>query len=167
MNSGKKTFIGSIIGSFRKYYDEIVDCITFLELNNQIILSPKKSMIVDDRDGFVILDSDDKHYSDLDIQTIVFHRLFRSDYVYVWNPNGYIGKTTCYEIGRVTEHNIPIYYLEYPKDIPLYVTEGSVIDITSFVDYVKKNQVLPPYKGTLHQPTKTLIDDLNEGKYIY
>lgn len=30
---------------------------------------------------------------------ITLDKIIRADMVYVYNPNGYVGKTTCYEIG--------------------------------------------------------------------
>ena len=103
--------------------------IHIFEKSGHTILSPKKSMIQKNEDGFVILLSDNPTYSHVDIQTLVFHRAFRSDFVYVWNPNGYIGKTTGYEIGRLVERKIPLYYKEPPVDIPLYDPEGSIIGV--------------------------------------
>lgn len=156
---------GCIIGSFRKYYDDILTAICIIEKNGHSILSPKKSKIIRNKEGFVILASDNSNYSEIDIETIVLHRLFQSDFIYVWNPNGYVGKTTCYEIGRATEHDIPIYYSNYPKDIPLYIPKGSVINLNDFVTYINKNKRLPPIIDTDNKITFSLLNDLKTGKY--
>lgn len=156
---------GCIIGSFRKYYDNIVSAIHIFEKSGHTILSPKKSMIQKNEDGFVILLSDNPTYSHVDIQTLVFHRAFRSDFVYVWNPNGYIGKTTGYEIGRLVERKIPLYYKEPPVDIPLYVPEGSIIGVEEFVSCIEKNKQLPPYGEENNLITKKLLTDLENNKF--
>lgn len=156
---------GCIIGSFRKYYAEILQIIELFETNSHTILSPKYSNISRDEDGFVILASDADGLSHIDIQTMVFHRAFRSDFVYVWNPHGYVGKTTCYEIGRLVERRIPLYYKEYPTDVPIYVPTGSVIPAKDFIEYVKLNKALPPYEKEPSIVTRQLIADLENNKF--
>lgn len=154
---------GCIIGSFRKYYSDILEIIKMFEENGHVILSPKYSNIMKEEDGFVILYSDNPQYTHIDIQTLVFHRAFRSDFIYIWNPEGYIGKTTCYEIGRLTERKIPLYYKEQPIDVPIYVPIGSVISVEELIDYIKKNEKLPPYKLDRNSITRELIKDLDNN----
>lgn len=156
---------GCVIGSFRKYYGEVVEIIKMFEDNGHTILSPKCSNIIRDEDGFVILASDDSRFTHIDIQTMVFHRAFRSDFVYVWNPNGYVGKTTCYEIGRLIERKIPLYYKEYPVDVPIYIPKGSIITVDELINYVKLNKILPPYEQENNLLTKELLDDLANNKF--
>jgi len=157
--------IGCIIGSFRKYYHDVLEMIKIFEENGFSILSPKYSTIIRNEEGFVILDSDDPTFTHIDIQTIVFHRAFRSDFVYVWNPDGYVGKTTCYEIGRLVERKIPLYYKEYPIDVPIYVPKGSVISVENLIKYVSANKDLPPYEQENNMFTKGLLDDLENNKF--
>lgn len=158
--------IGCIIGSFRKYYNDITIAIQLLEENGHKILSPKISKVERNEEGFVILSSDKPQYSHVDIQTMVFHRAFRSDFVYVWNPDGYVGKTTCYEIGRLVERKIPLYYKEYPIDIPLYVPKGSVLSLDDFISFIKDNEKLPPYSEEENLVTKELINNLENNNFF-
>ena len=154
---------GCIIGSFRKYYDDILHIIDLFEKSGHIVLSPKSSQIVKDENGFVILKSDNPDFSHIDIQTIVFHRAFRSDFVYVWNPSGYIGKTTCYEIGRLIERGIPIFYKEMPTDVPIYIPQGSIIPVDVFIEYISTQNELPRYKQESNPLTAQLIRNLQDG----
>ena len=156
---------GCIIGSFRKYYCDVLEVIKIFEANGFSILSPKYSNITRNEDGFVILASDNPKFTHIDIQTMVFHRAFRSDFVYVWNPDGYVGKTTCYEIGRLIERKIPLYYKEYPLDVPIYVPKGSVISVEELIGYVNANKDLPPYEQEKNLLTKELLDDLTNNKF--
>lgn len=158
---------GCIIGSFRKYYADILKVIESFEESNHIILSPKYSSISRNEDGFVILESDADGLSHIDIQTMVFHRAFRSDFVYVWNPNGYVGKTTSYEIGRLIERKIPLYYKEYPVDVPIYVPTGSVITVSDLIEYVRINKTLPPYKQDPSIVTRQLRNCIHKGKELW
>lgn len=158
--------IGCIIGSFRKYYNDITVAIQLFEENGHKILSPQISKVERNEEGFVILSSDNSQYSHVDIQTMVFHRAFRSDFVYVWNPGGYVGKTTCYEIGRLVERKIPLYYKEYPIDVPLYVPKGSVLSLDDFISFIKDNEELPPYSEEENLVTKELINNLENNNFL-
>ena len=77
----------------------------------------------------------------------------------------HIGKTTGYEIGRLVERKIPLYYKEPPVDIPLYVPEGSIIGVEEFVSYIEKNKQLPPYGEENNLITKKLLTDLENNKF--
>lgn len=158
---------GCIIGSFRKYYNDIISAIQLFEENGHKILSPKSSRIERNEEGFVILSSDNPNYTHVDIQTMVFHRAFQSDFVYVWDPGGYVGKTTCYEIGRLIERKVPLYYMEYPIDVPIYVPKGSVLSIENFISYIKYNKKLPPYLEEDNLITRELIKNLEKNKFYY
>jgi len=156
---------GCVIGSFRKYYDEVLEAIRMFETSGHAILSPKYSRIIRDESGFVILASDDNEFTHIDIQTMVFHRAFRSDFVYVWDPAGYVGQTTCYEIGRLIERNIPLYYKERPIDVPIYVPEGSVISISDLIEHIASNGRLPPYERERNAMTRELLEDLSNNNF--
>ena len=84
-------------------------------------MSPQKSFIVDDIDGFVILDTDEKNQKPFIIQEHVFENIKKSQIVYVWNPDGYLGNSTCYEIGKITEMKKTIIFKELPKDLPIRI----------------------------------------------
>lgn len=156
---------GCIIGSFRKYYEEILENIKLFEKNGHTILSPKFSKIEKDENGFVILASDIQTFSHVDIQTMVFHRAFRSDFVYIWNPNGYIGKTTCYEIGRLTERKIPLYFKEVPNDVPLYIPDGSIITVQDLITFIATYNGLPTFREEKNLTTKKLLNDLQNNNF--
>jgi len=42
-------------------------------------------------------------------------------------PEGYVGRTTCYEIGRIVQAARPLYFSQRPKDLPLYVPNGYIV----------------------------------------
>lgn len=129
----------TIIGSFRKYYKDICNVIDIFEENKINVLSPKKSYITDEKDGFVILDSDQKGLKPYIIQEHVFVNISNSNFIYVWNPNGYLGNSTCFEIGKIMEMKKPLFFKEIPKDLPIQVTPFMVKNVKDFIDYVNKN----------------------------
>jgi hypothetical protein len=130
----------TIIGSFRKYYDEICTVIEMFEQNEIRVLSPKISRIVENLDGFVILKSDNSD-NPQEIQQRVFDNIDLSDYVYVWNPDGYVGVTTAYEIGRIAEKGIDIYYKEKVKDLPIYVPDEKILAPEQFIYFINSQKV--------------------------
>ena len=155
-----------IIGSFQKYYYDIVRIINLFDDIGISTLSPKKSIIDRNEDGFVILKSDYEEFLHEDIQLMVFHRMFLSDFVYVWNPDGYIGKTTCYEIGRASEKGIPIYYKERPVDVPIAIPQNSIWTPEELCEYIQKHQALPTLNFLEGSLTWKLVEALQCEKYF-
>lgn len=125
-----------IIGSFRKFYDEIVAVIHEFEQAGIEVSSPKASCVINPGADFVILASDNKELTPEQIQIKVFENERESDFVYVWNPGGYLGQTTCYEIGRIQADNKPIYFKEKPNGI--IITGVKDEHIMSVKDLIEK-----------------------------
>jgi len=102
----------TIIGSFRKFYDQI--CLTYqiFEKNGIDVLSPRKSSIIDPSVDFVILKSDPKDWKEKQIQDRVLEKIVESDFVYIVNPSGYIGPTVYFEMGFAISQNIQLYSLK-------------------------------------------------------
>ncbi len=116
----------TIIGSFRKYYADICGLIGEFQNHGIEVLSPQKSFIVDEIEGFVILNTDEKNEKPFIIQEHVFENIKKSEIVYVWNPKGYLGNSTCYEIGKIMGMEKPIIFKEFPKDLPIRVENAMI-----------------------------------------
>lgn len=91
-----------IIGSFRKFYPDILSMVKSLNGLRIAVLSPKKSKIIDPSQEFVVLESDTEstelpcvHY----IETKVLEHIRKCDFVYLYNPQGYVGLSTAFEVG--------------------------------------------------------------------
>jgi hypothetical protein len=54
-------------------------------------------------------------------QSRTLGRIIAADLTFVTAPNGYIGRTTCYEIGRLVQARRPLFFSERPKDLPIQV----------------------------------------------
>jgi hypothetical protein len=117
----------SILGSFRQYYPQVINAIIEFEKNGIVVKSPIVSKIINPGAPFVRFESDSAHLSDYDIQEITFDKIFASDFIYVVAPAGYIGRTTCYELGRVRERGIPVYFSEPVQDLPVEIHPEAVI----------------------------------------
>ena len=131
----------AIIGSFQKYYEDILGLISLFKKHGFTVTSPYQSRITESRWGFVIFDADDKTLSEDEIQTETLRKILNADAVYVYNPptnetmpgRGYVGKTTCYEIGLLMAKRKPLYYLCYPDDLPVPVSQEQIISPQEFV----------------------------------
>ena len=105
----------AIIGSFQKYYQEICEVIGFFRENGLFVTSPSGTEITDKIDDFVIFKSDCPEYSPPEIQMITLEKIMKADAVYVYNPNGYIGRTTSYEIGFCFSRKNPYTFINHLK----------------------------------------------------
>ena len=124
----------AIIGSFRKFYDGVLELITLFRKNGFQVTSPYQSRIIEARQGFVIFEADDNSLTDDEIQTATLRKILNADAVYVYNPKGYVGKTTSYEIGILMAKKKPLCYLERPVDLPVPVANTQVLSPQDFID---------------------------------
>lgn len=136
----------AIIGSFQKYYDEIRELIELFTTHGMIITSPYHSKVVDKRtssgnSGFVIFEADDDSLSDAEIQMDTLRKILIADLVYVYNPKGYVGKTTCYEIGVVISKRRPLFFYAMPDDLPIPISERQVISPQEIADMGKTHKI--------------------------
>lgn len=124
----------ALIGSFRApNYPRVRTCIELFVGAGLQVVSPAGTPIV--RGGqFVRFATDSTSLSDVEIQTVTLGRIFSADAVYVvTGSNGYVGRTTCYEIGRVVQRRQPIYFSEVPDDLPVHIPVEHVATPEAFV----------------------------------
>ena len=117
----------SLIGSFRQHYQEVRKSAEIFAAAGITVKSPPISRIIDQGQEFVRFESDPPLISDHAIQAATLEKIFTSDFVYVVNPDGYIGRATAYELGRVHERGMAVYYAESPKDLLVEVPDGTVL----------------------------------------
>lgn len=129
----------AIIGSFQKYYNEILNIIKIFKSAGLYVLSPKESYISGRIEDFVIFESDRKDFSPAEIQMITLEKIIAADMVYVYDPKGYVGRTTCYEIGFCFSKRKPIYFYDYPIDLPIPVEEKQVLKPEEFAQFAFSN----------------------------
>ena len=124
----------SIIGSFRKeeHYRTIQKAVKYFKTAGLIVLSPKGSKICASIDDFVIFESDESALSPSEIQMITLDKIIHSNAVYVCNVDGYLGRTTCYEIGFCLSRGVPLYFYSIPVDLPIPVDHDHIVSIEDF-----------------------------------
>lgn len=147
----------AIIGSFRKYYSEIADVINLFRKEGFIVTSPYLSTICASRDNFVVFAADDSSQSNDEIQTETLRKILNADAVYVYNPdNGYVGKTTCFEIGFLMSKKRPLYFKEMPDDLPVPVAPKHVLSPADFINLMKEKKIY--YELPIKEKSKNQSD---------
>lgn len=104
----------TISGSFNKHLDQIRQKILEFEHEGIRVLSPKPSQPVSRRGRFIILESDKGMPADIELKHL--EAISKSDFLYIVNPEGYIGESVILEVGYALSRDIPIYSLEPPRD---------------------------------------------------
>lgn len=125
----------ALIGSFQKAlnYQRVLEIIQAFRAAGLTVVSPTGTAVTSNRDGFVVFESDDFKQSNEKIQQDTLNNIFTAEAVYVVDVAGYLGWTTCYEIGRLIERQIPLYFLEHPTDLPLCITEDLIVSPEDFI----------------------------------
>lgn len=67
-------------------------------------------------------------------------KILKADAVYVYNPEGYVGRTTCYEIGVVISKRRPLYFYAPPADVPIPISERQVVDPHKLAKIIRQNK---------------------------
>lgn len=129
----------AIIGSFRQHYEAVLSAWMAYTNAGLIVTSPTGTSVIEEGIPFVRFVSDPPNWGNHLIQTVALHRILRARFVYVVAPQGYVGKTTCYEIGRLLQAKQPLYFSSYPNDLPINVPEEHIITVEEIVDRIKKS----------------------------
>ena len=101
-----------VSGSFRRYYAEICDVITTFESHGIHVLSPARSVIVNPGAEFVLF-ADDNTSDVGEVEQAHLAKIAKADFVYCYNPNGYVGINTTFELGFAYAHGVPVIALAY------------------------------------------------------
>lgn len=114
-NSDKVKTI-TICGSFRKHYKEIIEVIEIFEERGFVVLSPKKSEILNPNEEFVIF-KDDETTDPSELENIHLDAIKKADIIYVCDFDGYIGFSTAMELGYAINYGHLIYFYDKPNEI--------------------------------------------------
>lgn len=106
----------TVSGSFNKHLNSIFDKVKELEKNGIVVLSPKTNPAARKTDDFVYLEGDIG--SPREIELMHLNAISRSDFLYVVNPEGHVGKSTLLEIGYALSKGIKIFSSDKITDPP-------------------------------------------------
>lgn len=154
----------AVIGSFKQFNDQIQILCNQLRGAGFCVTSPQGVELIEEGVDFVRFHSDRVESSDAAVQSLALHRILRSDLVYVFLPDGYIGRTTCYEVGRVLQSGVPIYFSQIPEDLPVDVPDAFVISAETLLDRLIDPEWHPEWLYTaLQDEVGELERDLKNG----
>lgn len=129
------------------------------------VTTPQGDSIINAGHDFVRYGTDDPALSDDAVQSLALHRILRAHLVYAVLPDGYIGRTTCYEVGRVVQARRPIYFSQRPNDLPIWVPDQFILDQASLLSRVADPAWVPAWLfDGASDHTSTLEQELIAGK---
>ena len=151
-------------GSFQKHFNEIKRIHRIFSNAGIEVIAPQVSEITDTKNGFAILESDESRDPRM-IEILYLHhlkRLSENGFSFFINPNGYIGKSTSYELGIAQVSNVPCFFLERPIDHPAYLHGNSVWKPELLAEWIAEKQKLPeprihPNEHIIHQLWEKLM----------
>jgi NTP pyrophosphatase (non-canonical NTP hydrolase) len=131
----------TISGSFNKHLDQIQNKILEFQQEGIEVLSPKLSRPISCEDEFVRLETDKGTPGEIEFEHL--EAITRSDFLYVVNPGGYIGKSVALEIGYALSRNIPVYSLEKPEDnvLSFFVKPEKSVKIIKRLLMTKRDEI--------------------------
>ena len=132
----------ALIGSFRQHYISIRESLIVFKGAGLEITTPKGADIIKPGIPFIRFESDHSRWTDEMIQVVALHRILRADFVFTVVPQGYVGRTTCYEIGRIIQAGKPIYFSDLPVDLPLYIPDSHISTAVRITEQI--------HNGTFH-----------------
>lgn len=130
-----------IIGSFRKHYPQIIKIIKYFNTNGIEVLSPKISNILNPKDEFVIFDYDPKEAEMREIEDLVLKKMHLADFVYIVNPDGYMGNSTSFEIGYCHGKGLSIFAMRDSTELCSKYVHG-ILEPHEVVAKLKDSQLL-------------------------
>jgi hypothetical protein len=123
----------AVIGSFRQHYHAVLESIGDFRAAGWVVTSPAGTKILEEGIDFVRFASDDAARTNAEVQSSTLGNIFGAHLVYVVAPNGYVGRTTCYEIGRLIQAHRSVYLSHQPLDLPVHVPDRFVVDVRELV----------------------------------
>ncbi|MBQ4597486.1 MAG: hypothetical protein IJB12_03715 [Methanocorpusculum sp.] len=118
-----------ICGSFNRHLNKISSLIDVLENKGIKILSPKNTLVVDNKDGFVIFENDLMiNNCKWSVESRHLNAIKDCDMVIACNFDNYIGFSTAFEIGYAYSHGKKVVFLEN-NDIALNFDSPSEIGL--------------------------------------
>lgn len=134
-----------IHGSFSKHFAEIKHAREVFTQAGIEVLAPKAGELVGATNGFALFEDEQGQDPRL-VELLYLHNLKllgEDGFSYFVNPEGYIGKSTSYELGIAQLTNTRCFFNHALADHPAYVHRDSIWSPELLADYIVANQALP------------------------
>ncbi len=140
----------SVSGSFRFYETAILPAIDAFLANGIEVLSPRRSRIRNPGEPFLLLETDpsgvsptDKRAIDL-IEARHIIAIGRSDFMYVANLEGRIGRSAEMEMEHASRLGVPVFVQTPPEDPVIRRYVAGIFSPEDLAAYLKDSQREPP-----------------------
>ncbi len=110
----RKRLTCTVSGSFQKSLTGIRRKIADLERNGICVLSPGQLRVRGEANGFVFLEKDPHDAREVELRHL--SAIASSDFLYVYNPRGYIGPSAAMEIGYALSKGVPVFCFRPPAE---------------------------------------------------
>jgi NTP pyrophosphatase (non-canonical NTP hydrolase) len=108
----------TVSGSFNRFLPEVKKIVKQMNDYGIVVLSPKSLVpncsLKTNKHNFVIFEGDRGSPSHIEI--VHLRSIARSDFLYLVNPEGYVGVSAAFEIGFAISKNVPIFSQYSPND---------------------------------------------------
>jgi hypothetical protein len=133
----------AIVGSFRKHYETVLATRQRFLDAGLVVTSPRGTWIVGANVDFVRFHTDPEHWDDPTVQTVALQLIFQADFTYVIAPEGYVGRTTCYELGRLIQAAKPVYFSDVPTDLPIRIPREHIYSPNEICERIAQGTFVP------------------------
>lgn len=134
-----------IHGSFGKHFDEIKNVYEIFTDAGIEVLAPKQGELLSANNGFNLFEDEQDQDPRL-VELIYLHNLKRlgaEGFSYFVSPDGYIGKSTSYELGIAQLTNTQCFFSNKLSDHPAYLHKNAIWSAKLLADYIVNEGALP------------------------
>jgi NTP pyrophosphatase (non-canonical NTP hydrolase) len=132
----------TISGSFRRFLEQVKAAMRDCAENEVNVLSPRSGSVIGEENGFVFLEGDSGEPKDIEAHHLQSIR--RSDFLFVVNPDGYIGPNATLEVGYALALSVPVFCLQVPSETVLAEFVHSGVSIAEVKRAIKQGPGLIP-----------------------
>lgn len=140
-----KRFRCILHGSFSKHFDYLQKIHKLLNDAGIEVLAPQSGEVVANEQGFGLFENEIGK-DPRSVELLYLHNLKKlgeDGFSYFINPDGYIGRSTSYELGIAHLTNTRTFFTNKLHDHPAYVHKNSIWKPEKLVDFILNSQSLP------------------------
>jgi NTP pyrophosphatase (non-canonical NTP hydrolase) len=145
----------SISGSFQRFLPAIAAKIRECKAANVKVLSPPTTSVGRVSRGFVFLKNEDGSPREIEQKHLAAIR--RSDFLYVVNPEGYLGPSVTPEVGYAIAHFVPVFCQERPTDYMVSLLTRVEPSVDRIRQHLKAQRLLALPKGASLQELQQYV----------
>lgn len=151
---GEAEIFATVSGSFNGSWSEIQETIRAMIAVGITVLSPRRVEVIGNHGDFVILEGDKG--SPKQIERRHLQAIGKSDFLYIVDPDGYIGASVTLEIGYALSKGIPIYAQVQPREFIFSNFISSELSLVEIKETIAKRK--RKLAGLVLQSSPTLKD---------